>query len=255
MNTHTRPISGTIKAICRRLVIVALLSVLVTISPLLSTSLHAQETTHVVAAGETLSAIAAQYNVSVRTLMTYNNIRNANLITVGQVIRIPPVIQPKSTPTPVGSGDLATPTAEKSVSPASTPESSAAGSDRPAPTSTTTGSYIVPVTGYTAQGEPVYTVRRGDTLYGIALRFGVTVSAIMQRNGLRSQVLSVSQRLIIPLPEAQPAPLYSPQVTGPSVSNPTPRPTATPTTDSGSGIFLLPTVETTPTPVIGTKLR
>lgn len=255
MNRYPPSISGTFKALCKRFAIVALLSLLMATTPLLSTKLYAQETTHVVAAGETLSAIAAQYNVSVSTLMSYNNIRNADLIKVGQIIRIPSVVQPRSTPTPTGSEEVATPTTERRANPNLTPESTSPGAGRPIPTATPITSSPAPVSGYTAQGEPVYTVRRGDTLYGIALRFGVTVSAIMQRNGLRSQVIAVSQRLIIPRPEARSVPLYSPQVTGPDNGSPTLRPTATPTTNSGSGIYLLPTVEATPTPVIGTKLR
>lgn len=44
----------------------------------------------------------------------------------------------------------------------------------------------------------VYTVRRGDTLFGIAARYGTTVAAIMQANGLRSSVIYVGQRLALP---------------------------------------------------------
>ncbi len=43
-----------------------------------------------------------------------------------------------------------------------------------------------------------YTVQRGDTLFGLALRFGVTVQAIMQANGLTSSLIFVGQQLIIP---------------------------------------------------------
>lgn len=259
MNTHPLPISETVKFGCRRIAVVLLLAVSMTIAPLVPTTVHAQgiETIHVVAPGETLSAIAARYNVSIRTLMTYNNIRNADIIQVGQTIRIPPTVQPISTPTPAESGNVATPNAEKSVDPNVTPESAPSVTGRPTLRPTVGAPVPAPVTGYTAQGEPVYTVRRGDTLSGIGVRFGVTVAAIMQRNGLLNQVITVSQRLIIPLPEAAPAPVYSPQVTGPADANPTPRPQAAPTADpgSGSGIYLLPTVEATPTPDIGAKLR
>jgi LysM repeat protein len=43
----------------------------------------------------------------------------------------------------------------------------------------------------------VYTVRRGDTLFGIAARHGTTVATIMQANGLRSSVIYVGQRLAL----------------------------------------------------------
>jgi N-acetylmuramoyl-L-alanine amidase len=50
-------------------------------------------------------------------------------------------------------------------------------------------------------GEQVYTVRSGDTLYSIARRFGVTVQALQQRNGLADpNNIKVGQQLIIPAP-------------------------------------------------------
>ncbi|SHK60126.1 LysM peptidoglycan-binding domain-containing protein [Rhodothermus profundi] len=45
-----------------------------------------------------------------------------------------------------------------------------------------------------------YTVRRGDALSIIARRFGVSVSALMRANGLRSTLIRPGQRLIIPVP-------------------------------------------------------
>lgn len=46
--------------------------------------------------------------------------------------------------------------------------------------------------------EIIYTVVAGDNLYQIARRFGTTVTAIMNRNNLATNVLSVGQKLIIP---------------------------------------------------------
>ena len=43
-----------------------------------------------------------------------------------------------------------------------------------------------------------YTVRSNDTLYSIAMRFGVTVDAIKQANGLTSDLIQIGQQLIIP---------------------------------------------------------
>lgn len=45
--------------------------------------------THVVARGETLSAVAARYKVSVRALQDANNLASANQIRVGQRLRVP----------------------------------------------------------------------------------------------------------------------------------------------------------------------
>lgn len=46
----------------------------------------------------------------------------------------------------------------------------------------------------------VYTVRRGDTLYSIARRFGVTLEALMAANNLTNYNIAVGQQLRIPAP-------------------------------------------------------
>lgn len=43
-----------------------------------------------------------------------------------------------------------------------------------------------------------YTVRRGDSLYKIARRTGVTVAMLRRRNGLWTNMLRIKQRIIIP---------------------------------------------------------
>jgi len=49
------------------------------------------------------------------------------------------------------------------------------------------------------RADIIYIVQRGDTLYGIALRYGVTFTAIAQANGLTNiNLIYVGQRLIIP---------------------------------------------------------
>lgn len=143
--------------------------------PQATSQVHAQESyiIHVVAAGDNLTAIARRYNVPLSTLMAYNGISNANVIRLGQQIRIPTTtVQPAPTNTPV-------------------------------PTRRVGGGGL---SGFTAAGEPVYTVRRGDTLSGIASQYGVTVRSIMQRNRLGSSAIIVSQRLIIPLNTTAPTP-------------------------------------------------
>ena len=43
-----------------------------------------------------------------------------------------------------------------------------------------------------------YTVEKGDTLWNIANKYGVTVNDIMKANNLTSSTLSIGQELIIP---------------------------------------------------------
>lgn len=50
----------------------------------------------------------------------------------------------------------------------------------------------------TARGNWAYTVRKGDTLYLLATRYGTTVQALRQLNGLNSNEIYPGQRLTIP---------------------------------------------------------
>ncbi len=51
--------------------------------------------------------------------------------------------------------------------------------------------------------EGVYTVQKGDSLYSIARKYGVTVDEIKDVNNLTSNTLTVGQRLIIPVEKEQ----------------------------------------------------
>ncbi|WP_309890721.1 LysM peptidoglycan-binding domain-containing protein [Archangium sp.] len=105
---------------------------------------------HKVRSGETLAKIAERYHTTVHTLATLNQIRDVNLINVGQMLKLP------------GAGG------------------SGGGSG--------SGSSAVS-----------HKVRSGDTLGEIGQRFGVTVYAIAQANGLRdADAIFVGQMLRIP---------------------------------------------------------
>ncbi len=60
------------------------------------------------------------------------------------------------------------------------------------------------------QGPIIYYVRYGDTLFSIAQRYGTTVPAIMQANGLVSDYIYAGQRLIIPIGPYPPGPTLMP---------------------------------------------
>jgi LysM repeat protein len=139
--------------------------------------------THVVAAGEDVWAVAARYGVSVPAIILANQLPDLN-IAVGQKLVIP------------STGAVASPSA-----PAVPPPSLAS-----SPT--------------VQEGATVHTVAAGEGLYRIALRYGVTVSALTWANGLSNpHLIYVGQRLVIPnrqgtTPPPNPGPVTPPQPTG-----------------------------------------
>ena len=105
--------------------------------------------TYTVQKGDSLWSIASRYGISVNELRQANNL-TSDTLSIGQVLIIPGV----------GSGNE--------------------GNDNITGPSTT------------------YTVVKGDSLWSIANRFGVTVQALRDANNLTSDVLSVGQVLTIP---------------------------------------------------------
>jgi membrane-bound lytic murein transglycosylase D len=103
---------------------------------------------HLVRRGETLGAIARAYRVSVAQLRAWNGLGQSSLIRAGQRIRV----RPRAA-------------------------ASATGSTAPRVARVPTGS---------AQAGGTHLVRRGETLTDISRRYGVTIQALMELNGLRS---------------------------------------------------------------------
>jgi LysM repeat protein len=92
---------------------------------------------------------------------------------------------PDGSPTPIPS---MTPTTEASPTPTSEPGATPTATTEPQPTATpgpTTGGFD-------------YVVKAGDTLWGLALRFGTTVEAIKSANGLTSDIIYKGDTLTIP---------------------------------------------------------
>ena len=84
----------------RRLLFVLLLISILSV-PAIGTAQAApldQGSVHVVEAGDSLSAIAQQYGVSLRAIMSANNISNSSLIYPGQRLVIPGTDAPSSVP-------------------------------------------------------------------------------------------------------------------------------------------------------------
>jgi LysM repeat protein len=107
---------------------------------------------HVVAPGESLSAVAAADGLSVDQLAAANGISPDSQLTAGATLAIPPQ-----------TGDA------MAASSSSASESTAPAQSSSAATSSSAGGYVV---------QP------GDTLSGIAARYGVSVDALASANGL-----------------------------------------------------------------------
>jgi LysM repeat protein len=117
---------------------------------------------HVVTAGETLTAIAHHYRVTIAAIVKANHLANPSYLRVGQRLTIP------GTP-PVG------------------PSTGSPASGRPAPAP--------------AARRTVHVVAAGETLTAIAHHYRVTIAAIVKANHLANpSYLRVGQRLTIPGP-------------------------------------------------------
>lgn len=132
----------------------------------------ADATTHIVKSGESLSKIAAQYGVSTRELAAFNQISNPNSLRVNQKILIP-------------SGGAA-------------PVRSAAAASAPSPAAAKPAIDL-------SKAEQVYVVQSGDSLSRIAAKYGTTVSALREANGLTGDRIRVGDKLAIPSGSKKPA--------------------------------------------------
>ena len=148
------------------------------------------DTIYVVKAGDTLSGIASKYGTTYQTLAAYNNISNPNLIYVGQQIKIPGNGTTTNTTTnnsktyTVKSGDTLSGIASKY---GTTYQTLAAYNNISNPNLIYVGQQIkIPgngtTTNTTTNNSKTYTVKSGDTLSGIASKYGTTWQKIYNDN-------------------------------------------------------------------------
>lgn len=122
--------------------------------------------TYVVQPGDTLNRIATRFNTTIGALVQVNGIANANRILSGQVLNIP------------GTGGTATVTTQ--------------------PTATLPSS-IIPTPTVVTQPAQTYTVQAGDTLFRLALNFGVNIGALAEANNITNyNRIDIGQVLQIP---------------------------------------------------------
>ncbi len=153
---------------------------------------------HTVAAGETLWSIAAQSNLTTRTVAAYNGLSPDANVVLGSTLKIPSVAEGAAALATAGVAPAAATLATAGVAPASGPASAATA---PAP-----GAATVPATPAGApRPQGAYVVRAGDTLGALAAQTGVSVAAMAAMNGLDpARVLLVGT--VLKLPNGAPAP-------------------------------------------------
>lgn len=160
-------------------------------------------TTYTVKAGDTLYSIAKKYNVTVAALAKANNITNYNLIRVGQVLVIPGTTAPTPPPATtvkytVKAGDTLYSIASKY----NTTVAAIASANKITNTSLISVGQvlIIPVKQAPPPVTTVkYTVKAGDTLYSIARKYNVTVTALAKANNITNyNLIRVGQVLVIP---------------------------------------------------------
>lgn len=170
---------------------------------LLSMGVVAQSGSYTVETGDTLADIAVWYGVTVDELMTANGLTNADYIFVGQTLTIPGVETASYGYYTVQSGDTLADIAAyfgtsvqalASANNLGDVDTIYIGQVLSVPNG---GQSTASVSALTACTKS-YTVLWGDTLSGIALRYGTSVSALMTANNLYAGTIYAGQQLCVP---------------------------------------------------------
>jgi membrane-bound lytic murein transglycosylase D len=149
----------------------------------------ARPRTHTVAARETLFGIARRYGVTSAQIRAVNPDLGETL-EIGTVLRLPAGARAPASRADAAADERDRPAATR---PTSTDRDSDA--DRPATRRPSTDRAEAP---RPAARSRRHTVAAGETLYGLARKFGVTVDAIRRANRLESDTLRPGQALVIP---------------------------------------------------------
>jgi len=170
---------------------------------------------HTVAAGDTLYSIAVEYNVSATEIVAANGLTDQNALFVGQDLLIPGYQPSASTGSGEagGSGTSGGTTVIHTVQPGEgllqiariydvsyqdiveANNLTDANLIRPGQELTIPGASVPEE----ASGQRVHTVQSGETLSGIAAQYGITMTALMQANGIAdADRIFVGQVLVIP---------------------------------------------------------
>lgn len=144
--------------------------------------------------GDSLWSIANKYGVSVEELKNANNL-SSNLLNVGQTLKIPSKKEPIT-------GDYSVYTVSKGDSLYSIAKkynlsvNDLVKYNNLSSTNLSVGQQLLIPTD--EESIKTYTVTKGDSLWSIANKYGITIDELKKANGLTTNNLSVGQKLVIP---------------------------------------------------------
>lgn len=147
---------------------------------------------YVVKSGDTLWSIARKYNLSVNELKALNNL-SSNVLSVGQRLIVG---KESSNDYVVSAGDTLWAIARKFN--VSVDDIKALNNLSSNNLSIGMTLKIPPYSNKQNEETNVYVVKSGDSLWSIARMFNSTVDEIKSLNGLKSNVLRIGQRLVVP---------------------------------------------------------
>lgn len=135
--------------------------------------------------GDTLGSIANRNDVSQHTLMRANDLRSANKLRIGQVLKIPPKTESRPGPITVAVGE----SKPQQTLQQRLDEARKVQHDNDA----------ARTKGHSKPRYRTHKVRSGQTLSGIARQYNVSVSDLRTANHLKTTTLRIGQRLKVPL--------------------------------------------------------
>ena len=148
-----------------------------------------EENVYIVQKGDTLYSVAMANNTTVDELKKANNL-TSNILSTGQLLKIPSALLPESTYT-VKKGDSLYSIARKY----STTIDKIKDLNNLTTNLLSIGQVLLIPTDTNL--ETTYTVQKGDSLYSIAKKYNTTVDKLKQLNNLTSNLLSIGQILIV----------------------------------------------------------
>jgi membrane-bound lytic murein transglycosylase D len=142
--------------------------------------------THVVRSGESISAVARKYGVTVNEIKKWNKLKSAKLKR-GQRLKVSPpyTAQVEQSVSSSGGNTEIKPAEESKTNTQASEEKSEQASESATPTETsktTTKEKKTP-------GVSTYKVRPGDTLWKVAVSHGMTLAEIRKLNGFTSKTV------------------------------------------------------------------